>query len=550
MGKDLVSRKDFLIGSLSAAVAAAIPTSSGAQQTPTAGALSVEDLKAFQKVVGLSFTDDELKAALPEVRAALAQMNQARKTADPDYRVESPATFHVDGLPSVARKTRASTDVRGVKRPAKAEDLAFLTLAELSALLRERKVTSLELTEIYLERLKRIGPKLECVVTLLEDSARDTARRRDRELRDGAYRGPLHGIPYGVKDLLSKAGFPTTWGAAPYRSQVFDHDAAVIERLEAAGAVLLAKTSVGALAYNNIWFGGKTKNPWNLERGSSGSSAGSGAGMAAGLFAFAIGTETLGSIMSPSLECRVTGLRPTYGRVSRYGCMSLSYTMDKIGPMCRTAQDAALVFAAMHGLDPRDAATKERPFEFRPRRDLKGITIGVLSAKPEDWGKDPVLTACVKLGAELKEAKVPAAPPEGLLILDAEGASNFDELTRSGRVNEIQESIWPNGFRAARFVPAVEYLRAMRRRAEHMAEWQSAMAPYDFLFDVGIGNGSIVQTNLTGNPQVLIPLLPNERNLSQGRSFIGKLWDEATILSAAWAVQRELGHFRLRPDVG
>ncbi len=545
---DSISRKTFLASSVAAAIGAILPSTSAAQAATPAEKLTVEDVKAFLKVAGLEFTDEEIKAALPEIQSNLAGYRAMRKLPEPSYLIEPPTTFRVDSAPSGKRSSRVRLEGSKVVRPRKDDDLAFLTVAELAALIRSRELTCTEITNIYLSRLEKYGPRLECVVTLLAERARGQAKVLDEELARGKYRGPLHGIPFGVKDILSIAGIRTTWGAEPYKDQVFEHTAEVVERLERAGAIPVAKTSVGALAYNNIWFGGATKNPWNFARGSSGSSAGSASGMAAGLFAFAIGTETLGSIMSPSNECRVTGLRPTYGRVSRYGCMGLSYTMDKIGPIARTAQDAALVFSIIHGRDDRDNASTERPFAFSPRKYLKGVKIGVLGVKPADWEKDLVLAVAKGLGAELIEAKVPEAPAGALTILDAEGAAAFDELTRSGRVNLIKDSIWPNGFRAARMVPAVEYLAAQRHRVVLMQQFQKALEPFDLLFDRGIGEQSIVQTNLTGNPQVLIPLLPTDRNLSASRSLIGKLFDEQTILEVAWIIQKDLDFYRLQPN--
>ncbi|MGH9803025.1 MAG: amidase, partial [Blastocatellia bacterium] len=356
--------------------------------------------------------------------------------------------------------------------PANIDDLAFYSISEFAALINSRQITSEKLTRFYLDRLKKFGPKLECVITLTEDLALQQARRADKEIAAGKYRGSLHGIPYGAKDLLSVRGIPTTWGAAPYTNQIFDSDATVIKRLEQAGAVLVAKTTLGELAMGETWFGGMTRNPWNLKQGSSGSSAGSVAGTAAGLFVFGIGSETYGSIVSPADRCGVTGLRPTYGRVSRAGAMTLSWTMDKIGPVCRTVEDCAIVFNAIYGPDGVDQTVFDAPFNYDAKINLKKLRVGYLKTDFESEKGDrrtndlASLEKLHELGADLIPVELPNYPLGNIsFLLSTEGAAAFDELTRSGDDDLLKQQTsgsWPNTFRKRRFVPAVEYLRAQR----------------------------------------------------------------------------------------
>lgn len=443
------------------------------------------------------------------------------------------------------------------------DDIAFATVAELGALLRARRLSSAELTNIYLERLQQHDAPLNCVVTLTADLAMAQARRADAELAAGIDRGPLHGIPWGAKDLLATAGIPTTWGAMPYRDQVPDVDAAVVERLAAAGAVLVAKLSLGELAWGDVWFGGQTRNPWNLEQGSSGSSAGSGAAVAAGLVGFAIGSETWGSIVSPGSVCGVTGLRPSFGRVSRYGAMALAWSMDKIGPMCRSAQDCALVFAAIAGADPRDPATRAAPFRPPAPADLRGVRIGYLEAAfaaapdaddaAESRENDAVALDVLRdLGAELRPIELPELPIDALsIILDVEAASAFDELTRSNRddllVRQVEDA-WPNVLRRSRLIPAVEYLQANRVRTLLIHELERRLAGVALYVAPSFGT-NLLLTNLTGHPAVVVPNGFTPGGLPTSISFTGRLDDEATILAVAAAYQQATAHHRARPPL-
>jgi Asp-tRNA(Asn)/Glu-tRNA(Gln) amidotransferase A subunit family amidase len=418
----------------------------------------------------------------------------------------------------------------------------------LARLVRARKVTSVELTQMYLARLKKYGPRLECVITLTEDLALTQARKADEEIAAGRYRGPLHGIPYGAKDLLATKGIRTTWGSKPYMEQVPDHDATVIERLEQAGAVLVAKLTLGELAWGDVWFGGKTRNPWNYEQGSSGSSAGPASATAAGLVGFAIGTETWGSIISPSTRCGVAGLRPTYGRVSRAGAMALSWSMDKIGPICRSVEDCALVFEAICGPDGKELSVADLPFSWDPAADLKTIRVGYLKKAFEEDSKtkkndQAVLEVLRSAGIELVPFELPAnLPIQSLaIILNAEAAAAFDELTRSNRDDLMarqERNAWPNAFRTARFIPAVEYIQANRVRTLLMEEMAKRMKAVDVYVAPSFGGDDGLLTNLTGHPAVVVPNGFDEKGSPTSISFIGGLYEEAKMLRVALAYEQ------------
>ena len=428
--------------------------------------------------------------------------------------------------------------------PADLEEVAFAPVWQLSEQIRTRAITSLELTEMYLARLKRFDPQLLCVVTLMEESALAQAKQADAEIAAGTYRGPLHGIPWGAKDLLHTKGVRTTYGAEPYRDFVPADDAAVVERLRDAGAVLLAKLSLGALAMGDVWFGGMTRNPWNLKQGSSGSSAGSAAATAAGLVGFAIGSETLGSIVSPSTRCGTTGLRPTFGRVSRAGAMALSWSMDKLGPLCRSALDCALVFAAIEGRDDRDRATVDQGFDFDAARPLSELKVGYL--KPHftqvgDSADRNVLDVLRAQGLELEPIELPESGADDLaLVLTVEAASAFDDLTRTGGVDSLKDQgpgAWPNQFRTARLIPAVEYLRASRLRTLLLEEMASAFGEFDVIVAPAFGGRTLTATNLTGHPALVLPVGFTKDGQPTSITFLGKLYGEAELLRVGHAFQ-------------
>jgi len=421
-----------------------------------------------------------------------------------------------------------------------------------------KKISSVELTKFFIARLKKWDDTLECVITLTEELAMKQAKKADDELKAGIYRGPLHGIPYGLKDLFAVKGYKTTWGTTPYMDQVLDVDSYVYTELKNHGAVLCAKLSLGALAYNNKWFGGETKNPWNLSQGSSGSSAGSAAAVSAGLLPFAIGTETLGSIVSPSTRCGATGLRPTFGTVNRYGAMVLCWSLDKVGPICRSAEDAAIVYAAINGTDGNDPSAIKHAFNYTGKVDWTKMRIAYaenyfkrLPKEADEW---KVLEVYKSLGAKLKAVVFPDTslyPVNYIsLILNAESAAAFDELTRTNRDDLIErqdKAFWPNSFRAARTVPAVEYINANRYRSQLCKGLNEFMKSYDVVIVPSFAGRQLAMTNLTGQPVVCMPMGFNKEGTPTSITLIGNLYDEATILAAAKAFQDKTDHNKKHP---
>ncbi|MEO5647654.1 MAG: amidase, partial [Chitinophagaceae bacterium] len=426
--------------------------------------------------------------------------------------------------------------------------------------IRTKKISSVELTKFFIGRLKKWGDTLACVITLTEDLAMKQAMQADKDLKEGLYRGPLHGIPYGLKDLFAVKGYKTTFGSAPYKEQTIDEDAFVYTKLKNAGAVLCAKLSLGALAYDNKWFGGSTKNPWNLLQGSSGSSAGSAAAVSAGLLPFAIGTETLGSIVSPSTRCGVTGLRPTFGSVSRSGAMVLCWSLDKVGPICRSAEEDAIVFAYLKGTDGKDAGAIERAFNYDPTSNIKDLTIAYavnfFNRLPKDAPEWKVLDEYKAMGVKLKPVifQDSAMYPVNLIsiILSAESAAAFDELTRTNRDDLIERqdrAFWPNSFRSSRFIPAVEYIQANRYRYNLCKSMNDFMKNYDVLIVPTFAGRQLSITNLTGNPVVCMPMGFNKTGAPLSITLVGNLYDEASILVAAKAYQQRTDHHKKHPEL-
>lgn len=526
------------------------------------GPIRDRTIRHAQRIIGFDFTAAEREQMLEDVAGIRRELDSTRSvTIANDV---SPA-FHFDPLPPgrpFPELSGAPLSFRGAvgeraTLPENRDDLAFYTVRELSQLIRSRQITSVELTEFFLDRLRRFDPQLEAVISLTEERAMQQARERDDELARGVYRGPLHGIPWGAKDLLAVEGTSTTWGAMPYRDQVIDETATVVKRLDEAGAVLVAKLSLGALAYGDIWFGGRTNNPWNLEQGSSGSSAGSASATVAGLVPFAIGTETLGSIVSPSIRNGATGLRPTFGRVSRHGAMALSWTMDKIGPITRSVEDAALVFDAIHGEDGLDRSVRELPFSYSRRADLRGTRIGIPESMLGDTTAYGVLfgrslEVLERQGAELVPVSLPTGLPlDGMFsLLTAEAASAFDELTRSGLDDSMvwqEDRAWPNSFRAVRFFPAVDYITLNRIRMRLMMQMDEFMQQVDMLYTPPFWDSILLVTNLTGHPAVVQPIGFLDGPSPRGATFVGRLYDEQSILEAAHVLERELGANREHP---
>lgn len=433
-----------------------------------------------------------------------------------------------------------------VTMPDDRNKLAFFTIAQLSQLIKAKKISSLELTSFFIDRLKKYGDTLQCVITITEDLAIQQAKAADEALAKGKYLGPLHGIPYGAKDLLAVEGYKTTWGAAPFKDQQLEGDATVIKKLENAGAVLVAKLTLGALAMGDIWYGGITKNPWNLEQGSSGSSAGSAAATAAGLVPFAIGTETWGSIVSPSTRCGTTGLRPTFGRVSRSGAMALSWSMDKIGPIAKTAQDCAIVFDVMRGADEKDRTVVDAAFNFDANDNVSTYKVAYLKSvidSARNYSNDSAALEVFKeMGIELLPIDLPDDIPVGALsiILGAEASAAFDELTRNNiddaLVNQ-KKNAWPNYFRASRYISGADYVNANRIRYKLIEEVNFLFKDYDAVITSSFGGGQLLMTNLTGNPCVVLPNGFDDEGAPTSFSILGNLYDEGKILRLAMAYQ-------------
>lgn len=579
------SRRAFLGGlGLAGAVGA---TGVLAEETKKTGAdrLDRDDIARAEHLADLEFDDAEREMMLEDLEGLREDYRRLREVPldnavvpalvfaplllDPPLRRADEPT----PPPSAGRRSEPSAGITaGTSAEAAAEthppieddeNLAFAPIHRLAELLRDGGLTSVRLTELFLDRLAQFDPSLQCVVTTTAERALEAAETADRELAEGMDRGPLHGIPWGAKDLLAVRGYPTTWGALPYREQRLDADAAVVENLDAAGAVLVAKLTLGALAWGDVWFGGTTRNPWNLEQGSSGSSAGSAAATAAGLVGFTIGSETLGSIVSPCTRCGTTGLRPTFGRVSRHGAMALSWSMDKLGPIARDVEDCALVFEHLAGADPRDPASTGGPFRFDRDLDPTELRIGVVRSAFEEERDDAewrahdlaVLDVLENLGLDLVDLELPTEelPVDALgLILSVEAAAAFDELTRSGRDAELvrqEKRAWPNVFRQARLVPAVEYVQANRVRTLLVTKMAAALADIDVYVCPSYGAGNLVATNLTGHPAVVVPNGFRADGTPTSITFTGRLFGENELLAVARAYQQATDHHLRRPSL-
>jgi Asp-tRNA(Asn)/Glu-tRNA(Gln) amidotransferase A subunit family amidase len=579
-----IGRRRF-IKTVPAAVAATVAVPSFARAQRGGGAppkFGKDVLKCAEEIDGLHFTDAEEELAAAGASRNLDSYEELRKLNVP-LDTEPAMTFRP--YTSHARKQapgRSTSNLKPIARPARVEvpanleDVAFAPVTMLASLVESRRVSSTDLTKMYLARLKRYGDQLHCVVTLTEDLALAQAAAADKEIKAGKYRGPLHGIPFGVKDLFDTKGIRTTWGAKPYENRVAQVDATIVERLRDAGAVLCAKLSMGALAQGGVWFGGSTRNPWSPDNSSSGSSAGPGAATAAGLVAFAIGTETRGSIISPASTCGVVGLRPTYGRVSRYGAMALSWSMDKIGPMCRSVEDCAIVFNAIYGSDGRDETVVDSPFDWNPDVPLSSLKVGFIesefnstnsggggrgaAANPEDARRraeernkllKEALDVLRAAGAKLEPMALPEFPANALnFILSAEAAAAFDDLTRSKEVDLLTEQgagAWPNTFRTSRFIPAVEYIRAQRARTLLNRQMDALMSTYD-VFLSPTGSASLGITNLTGHPAACLKAGFVDGS-PQALMITGRLYDEATVLRVALAYERATKWHSMNPPL-
>ncbi len=539
-------------------------TNASAQTNPPAATtnnnrITRDSVIEAEKIIGLNLADTNLDSLARGLRNQLRYLKEIRayplSNSVPSAMLFNPVPVGMK-FETVRKKIRL-TPLPHVMMPANMDDLAFYSVEELGALIKSRQLTSEQLTRFYLARLKKYGPKLLCLVTLTEDLALEQARRVDREIAAGKYRGPLDGIPYGAKDLFATKGIRTTWGTVPYSNQVPDDDATVIKRLDEAGAVLVAKLSLGELAMGDQWFAGQTRNPWDPRQGSGGSSAGPGAATAAGLVAFAIGTETRGSIVDPCTRCGLSGLRPTYGRVSRTGAMTLSASNDKIGPMCRTVEDCAVVFNAIYGPDGIDQTVYDVPFNYDSRTKLKGLRIGYLKKDFERAHRTNDLAAIAKLqamGLDLTPVELPDFPAQALdLVLEVEAASAFDELTLSGRDDLMAQQgdyAWPGIFRRARFVPAVEYIQANRIRYELVQAMARMFQGFDVIVSPSFDGDCNYLTNQSGYPCVVAPDGFSNRGIPTSISFIGNLFGEAQALVVAKAYQDSTDFHKQHPDLG
>jgi Asp-tRNA(Asn)/Glu-tRNA(Gln) amidotransferase A subunit family amidase len=581
------SRRRFL-KTVPVAVAGAVATNALAQGQggPPSGPVTAEVVRAAETLDGVKFTSDEETAIARSANQNLTTFTRLRQIAIPQD--TEPAYVFKPSLPGHEPKGPAtpgasikySKGPASLKRPVDLEDVAFWPIGHLGALLERKLVTSTELTNMYLSRLKKYQPALNFYVTLTEELGLKQAADADREIKAGKYRGPLHGIPWGAKDLYATKGIKTTWGGEPYVDQVIDYDATVVERLRDAGAVLVAKLTLGALAQGDQWFGGRTNNPWEKDpkgarQGSSGSSAGPGSATAAGCVGFSLGTETRGSIMSPSSVNGCVGLRPTYGRVSRYGAMALSTTMDKVGPICRYVEDTMIVLNAIYGPDRRDGSVADAVLHWNPDLPLSGYRIAYAKTAFENAGQGrggaggrggattpptadqqqvaadtkkmyaEALATYEKLGAKLEGVDVPPeiAQITGAIgfILETESGASFDDMTRSGDINLLEnpngsKSSWPATFRQVRFVPAVEYIRAMRARTLLMRQLDAVLSPFDAFIEPGIG-GTLSTTNLTGQPAIVVKC-GFINGLPRPIMLTGRLYEEATIARIALAYEQ------------
>ena len=592
------SRRDFLaqstLGLLGVAVAANAQTPQSQEPTPGAPPafgtaspvgpeVSATTFAEAGKLVQVEMTPADRAEAAENWRMQMAPLYE-RRTGPKRLEIGedvAPATLWNPMLPGLKSYPAANVFVRSTGRaaalPENEEDIAFATVTQLSRWIEGRQITSERLTEIYISRMQRFDPKLRCVITLAKDHALEQARQADKEIAAGRYRGPLHGIPWGGKDLLDTAGIRTTWGAEPYRDRIPTKDAAVVARLNAAGAVLVAKLSLGALALNDIWFGGQTMNPWLLEEGSSGSSAGPGAATASGLVGFAIGSETGGSIISPSMRCGVTGLRPTFGRVPRTGAMTLCWSLDKLGPMARGVEDTMLVLNVITGPDPGDLGSVPSKLDFDAGTSVAGLRVGYFPA----WMKDApatdvdraALETVKKLGMVPVAVSLPDWPYDSLnLILFAEGAAAFEELTLSHKVDELKAQVpdaWPNCFRQSRFLSAVDFVQADRMRRKVAQEMARIFSDVDLLLVPSLRDEMLVISNNTGHPSLTLragfvevsearsdwapdpkhplPKFSPPRRVPHGVTLIGRLFDEGTVAQAGLAMEKAFGVAGERP---
>jgi Asp-tRNA(Asn)/Glu-tRNA(Gln) amidotransferase A subunit family amidase len=522
--------------------------------------IAKKDILIAQKFAAINFTESEIDSMYGSVRNTAGEIKKMH-----NYHLDNsvPMTLYQSPVLPGMKFNMVQQPVKwnisaNIKLPVNRNDLAFYSLLDLASLIKNKKITSVELTRFFIDRLKKYGDTLQCIISLTEDIAMQQATQADKEIAAGHYRGPLHGIPYGLKDLFSVKGTKTTWGAAPYKEQTIDEDAYVYIKLKDAGAVLVAKFTLGALAMGDYWYGGRTKNPWNTKFGSSGSSAGSTAATVAGLIPFAIGTETLGSIISPSTTCGATGLRPTFGSISRSGGMVLSWSMDKAGPLCRSAEDAAVVFNYLHGSDGKDASAVNMPFNYSGKTDLSKLRIAYARNyfRRDTMGNEAAaLDAFRKAGAQLIPVDFPDSGIYNFnmsgIVIGVESAAAFDEFTRTGLDDQMtrqNRGDWPNQFRSSRLIPAVEYVNVNRHRYLLMQKMNEFMSKYDVVICPTYGGHQLQITNLTGHPALCMPTGFNKNHLPTSITLVGKLYDEGTLLGVAKAYQNATEWNKIHPD--
>jgi len=522
--------------------------------------IAPSDLISAAKIMDMNFSDSERAMFYPDLKETqkeykkMHQANLANSVPMSMWQTPILPGMHFD-----TKQNPIHWNIpNNVAMPANKNDLAFYSISQLASLIRSKKISSVELTKFFIDRIKKYGDTLHCLISLTENIAMEEARQADAEIAQGKYRGPLHGIPYGLKDLFAVKGTKTTWGAAPYKDQDIEENAYVYTKLKAAGAVLVAKFTLGALAMGDWWYGGQTRNPWNLKSGSSGSSAGSTAATVAGLVPFAIGTETYGSIISPSHVCGATGLRPTFGSISRWGGMTLSWSLDKIGPICRSAEDAAIVFAFIHGTDGNDGSAVNMPFNYTGKTDLKKLRVGYArnyfqkcDSSTNEWR---VLDAFKKMGAKLIPVDFPDSTDYPFdiigLVIGAESAAAFDEMTRMNIDDQLTRQThddWPNFFRGARYIPAVEYVNANRHRYLLMKKVNAFMKDFDIVICPSFTGSQPAITNLTGHPALCMPTGFDKNNLPTSITFLANLYQEALLLAVGEIFQNGTNFNKVHP---
>ncbi len=515
-----------------------------------ANELSVESIKQAEWITGVELTDDERSEILKSVSRTGEAMEQLREV---ELSYSTPMAVQFAPTAATIQQSKLNRTIKTkqsvvIELPETEEQIAFLPVHQLAWLIRTQKISSVELTNIYLRRLKKYGDMLKSVVTLTEELALRQAAKADLEISKGWYRGPLHGIPWGAKDLIAVEGYPTTWGLPQFKDRELEGTATVAARLEQAGAVLVAKLSLGAIAMGDKWFGGMTRSPWNPRIGSSGSSAGSASSVVAGLVGFALGSETLGSIISPSVRCGATALRPTFGRVSRDRCMPLCWSLDKIGPIARSMEDCALIFNAIHGRDGNDHTAGSYPFQWPSKRSLKNLKVGYSKRRNTSDEDRQDLQILKSMGCELVELRLPRSLPFSAMfsIIDVEASTVFDSMIREDDMEGF--NLWKQNFRAAQYVSAVDYVRVQRARSLLISQFDEAISEVDFIINMN----DLVQTNFTGHPSVVMPIGYRERNSVRTPTPVilsGHLNDDERLLAFADAFQAQVSAHQEHPKL-